>query len=245
LEAGSWRTTIQFGLDPSWFVTTFDVQAPLAGALLPAIRGLQIGKVVALEGDPDGEHRIRARIPIIHGEDEGAWCRLATLDAGPERGTWFRPEIDDEVVIGFLDSDPRDGIILGQLHSSSHPPPEAASDANNVKGYQSRERMKLTFDDEQKVIQFQTPAGNEITLSEDESKVEIIDQNQNKLVMDADGILLESAKDLTLKAVGNLNIEGLNVDCKGSVGVSLGGSAGTELSLNGTANLKGPIVNIN
>lgn len=245
LESGTWKTTIQFGLDPRWFVDTFDVQAPLAAALLPPIRGLHIGKVVGLEGDPDGEDRIQVRIPIIHADDEGAWCRLATLDAGAQRGTWFRPEIGDEVVVGFLDNDPRHAVVLGQLHSSSHPAPESPSDTNDIKGYQSREGMKLTFDDSNKVIQLETPKGNKITLSETDTKVEILDQNQNKLVMDADGILIESGKDLRLKAVADLKIEGMNVDCQGTAGVSLGGSAGTELSLNGTTNLKGPMVNIN
>ena len=52
---------------------------------------------------------------------------LATLDAGKERGTFFRPEIGDEVVVGFLNDDPRHPVILGMCHSSAKPAPEPAN----------------------------------------------------------------------------------------------------------------------
>ena len=106
-----------------------------AGGLLPAVNGLQIGIVTALQDDPDGEDRIKVRLPLVSDSEEGVWARLATLDAGDERGTFFRPEIDDEVVVGFLDGDPRFPVVLGQCHSSAKPAPEPAKDDNHVKGY--------------------------------------------------------------------------------------------------------------
>ena len=90
--------------------------------------------------------------------EEGVWARLATLDAGDGRGTFFRPEIDDEVVVGFLDGDPRFPVVLGQCHSSAKPAPEPAKDDNHVKGYVSRSKLKLTFDDDKKVVVLETPA---------------------------------------------------------------------------------------
>lgn len=245
-QEGAWKTTFQFGLNTDWFVNKFDVQAPPAGALLPGIQGLHVGVVVALEGDPDGEERIQVRIPIIHAEDEGAWCRLATLDAGAERGTWFRPDVADEVVVGFIDSDPRHGVVLGQLHSSAKPSPEAASDDNHIKGYQSREGMRLTFDDENKVVVINTPEGNSITLSESDTKVEIADQNDNKITLDADGIKLESAGDIVFEASGDvkLNASG-KLEAEGAQSAKLASGAGSELTLGGTADLSGPVVNIN
>src|SRR6185436_8948471 len=173
VEKGNWETVLQFGVNPEWFAQTFNIQQPLAGSLLPAIQGLQIGVVTKLEGDPEGEERIQVRIPVIHKEDEGAWCRLSTLDAGKERGTWFRPEIDDEVVVGFLDNDPRHAVVLGMLHSSKNTAPDPASDDNHKKGYQSREKMKLVFDDEKKIFTFETPGGNKVIISEDEKKIHL------------------------------------------------------------------------
>ncbi len=245
-EQGAWKTSFQFGLDPEWFVKRFDVRPPRAGGLLPGIVGLQLGVVVALEGDPDGEERVRVRIPVIHAEDDGAWCRLATLDAGDGRGTWFRPEIDDEVVVGFIDGDPRHAVVLGQLHSSAKPAPEPASDDNHVKGYKSRSGLRVSFDDDKKVVLIDTPSGNSLTLSEDETKVEIADQNGNKLTLDADGIKLSSAKDLVFEATGDvkLNASG-KLEAEGTKSAKLASGAGSQLSLGGSADLSGPVVNIN
>lgn len=246
IDKGDWETTIQFGVDPEWFAETYAVSRPQAGALLPPIQGLQAGVVTKLEGDPDNDERIQVRIPIIHKDDEGAWCRLGTLDAGKERGTFFRPEIGDEVVVGFLDNDPRHGVVLGMLHSGKNTSPEPAKDDNHKKGYQSREKMKLVFDDEKKVVTLETPAGNKIVISEDEKKIHLEDQNGNKLTMDKDGVKIESVKDIIFKSPsGDMKADAMNVEMKGSVGAKVGGSGGTELSLSGTTNLKGPMVNIN
>ena len=53
------------------------------------------------------------------------------------------------------------------LHSSKFPSPEPAKDDNHKKGYQSREKMKLVFDDEKKVVTLETPGGNKVVVSED------------------------------------------------------------------------------
>ena len=166
------RPTSPFGLDPG-DATPPPTRSPRRprGGLLPAVNGLQIGIVTALENDPDGEDRIKVRLPLVSDSEEGVWARLATLDAGDERGTFFRPEIDDEVVVGFLDGDPRFPVVLGQCHSSAKPAPEPAKDDNHVKGYVSRSKMKLTFDDDKKVVVLETPAGNKLTLSEDDKTV--------------------------------------------------------------------------
>lgn len=244
LTKGNWETILQFGLNPEWFTQKYDIQQPKAGGLLPAIQGLQVGIVTKLEGDPDGEDRIQVRVSIIHKEDEGAWCRLSTLDAGENRGTFFRPEIEDEVIVGFINNDPRHGVVLGMVHSSSKPSPLPATDDNHIKGYVSRSEMKMTFDDDKKVWQLETPAGNKVIVSEDEKQIHLEDQHGNKLTMNQDGITLESIKDIIMKATGDLKAEGVNADIKGSASAKVSAS-GAECSLAGTATLKGSVVNIN
>jgi Rhs element Vgr protein len=133
IEKGNWETFIQFGESPEHFAEKFKLEQPLASALLPAVQGLQIGIVTGLE-DPDGEERIQVRLPMVHDSDEGTWMRLCSLDAGENRGWVFRPEIDDEVIVGFLNSDPRFGVILGKVHSSMNTAPYEAADDKHVKG---------------------------------------------------------------------------------------------------------------
>lgn len=246
IENGSWRTTCQFGLNPEWFAETYNVQQPLAAAMLPAIQGLQIGVVTKLEGDPDGEDRIMVRLPVIQAEDDGIWSRIATLDAGKNRGTFFRPEIGDEVIVGFINNDPRHAVILGMCNSSKLPAPLPTSDENHEKGYVSRSEMKVVFNDDKKTITITTPGGNKLLISDDEKKIHMEDQNGNKFTMDQDGIKMESIKDIVLKAATDMKAEaGTNASIKGGAQAKLEGGSAAELSSGASTTVKGSIVQIN
>jgi Rhs element Vgr protein len=230
LVNGNWETDLQFGLDPALFAATYDLRPLAAGGLLPAVSGLQIGVVSALEGDPAKEERIALRLPLLGDAGDGLWARLATLDAGKQRGTFFRPEVGDEVVVGFLDSDPRHPVVLGMCHSSAKPAPEPVADANHHKGYTSREQLKLLFDDDKKIILLKTPAGNQMALSEDAQGIVLEDQNGNRITMDSKGITIVSKKDLILKASGDIKLEGTNIDIKAQAGFKAAASASAEVS---------------
>lgn len=245
VEDGSWQTVFQFGINPEWFAETYKIQQPLAGGLLPAIEGLQVGVVTQLKDDPDGENRILVKIPVIHKDDDGAWCRVCTLDAGNNRGSFFLPEIDDEVIVGFINNDPRHGVVLGMVNSSSKPAPLTAADENHEKGFQTRSEMKMIFNDDKKSILIQTPAGNKVEITEEDKKIHLEDQNGNKLTMNSDGITIESAKDIILKASGDIKGEGTNIEMKASAAVKVEGGSGADFKSSGTTNLKGSMVNIN
>ena len=245
IEKGVWQTVFQFGVDPEWFAQTYNVQQPLAGALLPGVQGLQVGIVTQLKDDPDGEDRIQLRIPVIHNADEGIWCRVSSLDAGKNRGMFFRPEIGDEVIVGFVNNDPRHAIVLGMLNSSAKPAPLKAKDENHEKGYVSRGDLKLLFHDEEKSIKISTPGGNKLILTESDKKIHIEDQHGNKIILSQDGIAIESIKDLTLKAAENIKTEGNNITVKGSARTKVEGAAGAELSSGATTIVKGSTVMLN
>lgn len=245
ITEGLWQTTFQFGINPEWFVQSYNVQQPLSGAMLPAIQGLHIGIVTQLESDPDGEDRILVKIPVINNDEDGIWCRVSTLDAGDRRGTFFRPEISDEVIVGFINNDPRHAVVLGMLNSSAKPAPLTAADDNHEKGYVSRSEMKMIFNDDKKSFSLETPAGNKFIITEDETKIHLEDQNGNKITMNEDGIKIESIKDIILKAANDINAEGVNINIKGSAQTKVEGSAGAKVSSGGTTDIKGSIVNIN
>lgn len=245
ISKGNWTANAQFGLDPKWFSETYDISTCPAGGLLPAIKGLHIGIVTQLQDDPEGSERILVKLPIISSEEQGIWCRLATLDAGENRGSVFRPEIDDEVIVGFINEDPNDAVILGQLHSSLHTAPIPASDDNHEKGFVTRSEMKLVFDDEKKSVTIETPAGNKVQLDEDDGSITIEDENSNSIVMDSNGITIKSSKDLNLEATGDVNVSGINVDVAASASFKADGSAGAEMTTSAVAVVKGSIVQIN
>lgn len=252
LANGNWETDVQFGLKPDLFAESYNLRPLPAAGLLPAVSGLQIGIVTVLENDPDGEDRIKVKLPLISKDDEGIWARLATLDAGKSRGTFFRPEIGDEVVVGFLGDDPRYPLILGMCHSSAKPAPEPAKDDNQRKGYVSREKLKLIFDDEKKSITLETPGGNKMKLSDEDKGIVLEDQNGNKITLNDSGIKIESSKGLTLKAAKDIKIEGTNTELKAQASFKASGSASAEVSGgrikidgSGTTEIKGALVQIN
>ena len=242
---GNWTVDVQFGLNPEWFSETYDIQTPAASGIIPAIKGLHIGIVTQLEDDPEGEERILVKIPIINNDEQGIWCRIATLDAGPSRGTFFRPEIEDEVIIGFINEDPNDAVVLGMLNSSAKPAPLKASDDNHQKGIFTRSEMKVLFDDDKKSIAIETPAGKKITLDEDNGTITIEDENANVITIDDKGIKMESAGDISINASGDVKIVGTNINIKASANFKAEGNTGVEISSSATAILKGSIVQIN
>lgn len=245
ISEGNWTIDAQFGLNPEWFSETFDIHTPTGSGIIPAIKGLHTGIVTQLESDPNGEDRILVKIPIINNEEQGIWCRVASPDAGENRGIFFRPEIEDEVIIGFINEDPNNAIVLGMLHSSGKPAPITASDDNHQKGIVTRSEMKVLFDDEKKSIGIETPAGKKITLDEDKGVIVIEDENSNVITIDSKGIKMESAGNIEIKATGDVKIEGTNVSISATAQFKAEGSAGAELSSGATAILKGSIVQIN
>jgi len=245
IEKGDWQTILQFGVNPEWFAQTYTIQQPLAAAMLPAIQGLQIGVVTQLQDDPDGEDRIMVRLPVIHNEDDGIWCRVSSLDAGNNRGMFFRPEINDEVIVGFINNDPRHAVVLGMFNSSAKPAPLTASDDNHEKGYVSRSEMKMIFNDDKKSLSIETPAGNKVIITEEDKKIHLEDQNGNKITMNQDGITIESIKDLNLKAAANIKVEGVKIGMEGSGEAVLKGGGTAEISSGGSTTVKGATVMIN
>jgi uncharacterized protein involved in type VI secretion and phage assembly len=246
LNPGNWETNIEVGLSPEWFHEQYrEVNVSAAHGVIPAVNGLQIGLVSAVEGDPEGSDRIQVRIPMIDPAEEGVWARIATLDAGENRGSVFRPEIGDEVILGFLDDDPRHAIVLGSVHSGAKPSPIPASDDNHEKGIVTRSKMKLMFNDEVKSIIIETPKGNKLVLSEEDGGITIEDENGNKVMTSSDGISIESTKDIILKSSGDVKIEGTNIEIKANANFKAEGGAGTEMSSSATTTIKGSLVQIN
>lgn len=250
---GQWDTHIQFGLDPEPYTQVHkDVSDTQAAGLTGAIHGLQIGVVVQLENDPDGEDRIRVRVPVIDAADQGIWTRIASLDAGNDRGAFFMPEIGDEVIVGFINDDPSDAVVLGMLHSSAKPAPIVAKDVNHEKGFTTRSKMHVMFNDDTKTITIDTPAGNSITIDEQGMKIEIKDQNSNKITMDTSGIKMESPMNveikagvnLTLSAAASLTIGAASLGVKADGNLSLEGAL-AKLSAQGIAEISGSLVKIN
>lgn len=242
---GNWTCDAQFGINPKWFSETVDINPQPASGLLAAVNGLQIAKVTQLQDDPNGEDRVLVRMPLVNNQEQGVWARVATLDAGDNRGSFFRPEIDDEVIVGFLNGNPNDPIILGMMNSSAKPAPITASDDNHEKGFVTRSGIKFIFDDDKKSVTLETPNGKVIRVDEEEGIIQMEDDNSNRITLDSDGIKMESVGNIELSTSGDVKIEGNNIEISASMQFKAESSAGTEVSSSAITEIKGSLVNIN
>jgi len=245
ISTATWTTDVQFGFSRDWFSRLPDITAPKAAGLLPGVNGLQIGVVTKLEADPQGEDRIQVKMPMIDNDAEGMWARVSTLDAGKERGSFFRPEIGDEVLLGFLNDDPRHPVVLGMMNSKKLPAPLPAADDNHIKGFVTRSKIKLLFDDDKKIFTVVTPGEQTVVIDDDAGKVTIKDKNSNSMIMSDSGIAIESGKDITIKATGDIKMEAVNIEAKASAQLKAEGSAGAEVKSGGNTVVKGSMVQIN
>lgn len=205
---GQWLTDVQFGWSEDWFYKKEDVMNKPTAGLLPGVNGLLIGTVLDTNDTDAGQYRVKVQVPTITSGNDGMWARVATLDAGDNRGSYFRPQASDEVVLGFLNDDPREPIILGYLHSSSSKQSPLPVDAGAEQyGFVTKSGVKLIFDDTNKrmTLSVTTDMGQKsVVINDDSGALTMTDENQNSIKMDSSGITIQAG-------IGNVIIKGLQV----------------------------------
>ncbi|WP_080778373.1 phage baseplate assembly protein V [Chryseobacterium phocaeense] len=228
IENGCWKTEYTYGFENEKSFTESTTgginnsQAQVGQS--NSINGLQIGIVTQIEEDPDNQFRVKVRIPILSEKGEGVWARLATLNASEDMGSFFIPNVNDEVIIGCLGNNPDTPVILGSLYSNKNKMPFPIEKENYIRGFVTKEGTKIMMDDEKKIVEISTKKGNKITISDDAKGITLEDENKNKIVMDDKGITIESSKDFNVKAKGNIQVEGMQNTIKSSAVMELKGS---------------------
>lgn len=261
IENNCWTTRAGMGIKPDNITDRPDVTAAPASGFLPGIEGLHIGKVKKLNEDPAKENQIQIEIPLLNGEKNLLWARLATLYGGKDRGLFFLPEAGDEVIVGFFNNDPRCPVVLGNLYSSKFTPPYEFKAENYTKAIVTKTKMKIEFNEEKKIVTIVTPGKNQVEINDDKNSITLSDANKNKIVMDRNGIMLDSAKDIVLKAKANIQLDatakatitakndvaldGMNVKATAKIGFTAKGNATAEISASGQTTVKGAMVMIN
>lgn len=157
--------------------------------------------------DPDGQGRVRVRLPWSPDTDGGnyeAWARLATLMAGGGRGTWFVPDVDDEVLVVFEAGDPRRPYVVGGLWNGVDAPPETMDGGgdNHLKVIHSRNGVKITLDDQpgSERLRIETPGGQSVTLEDGPGTIVAEDANGNSVKLESAGITVTAAAKVSVQA---------------------------------------------
>ncbi len=253
MSDGIFSTTLLFGIDEkSIWERDPSIFQESVGSTISPVYGLHLGTVVKLDGDPNSQLRIQIKLPMF-GSDALVWARLTFPDAGKNRGIFFVPEKDDEVVVSFLDGDPTQPIILGTLYNKKSTAPQTWDAKNNIRKIVSKNKVEIEFDDEKKNLTLKTPGGNSI-LMDDAKGITIKDKNGNSIELGSSGITIKSAKDATLKAsknvtvqgdAGAVTISGLDVTADAKKALKVAGKATAEISAAGILTVKGAMVKIN
>ena len=199
------------------------------------VKGVAIGVVTNNEGDA-GQGQIKVRLPWRN-DQESYWVRMAVPMAGADRGTYFVPEVGDEVLLAFDQGDIRHPYMIGALWNGQDNPPQTNADGeNNIRQIRSRSTHELTFDDTAgaEAIEIKTAGGHIIRLddSSGSEKIEIKDSTgSNKIIIDsAQGSMeLESAQSLKIK----------------STSIDIEAGASMNIKASGTLTIQGALVQIN
>lgn len=258
IENGEFVSRVAFGLKDDW---VNKIQAP-PSYLLKSIGGLHVGIVKKIDGDPDKKNRIKVMIPSLKNSGEGLWALLGHTYAGDSFGSFFIPEVNAEVIVGFLGDDPRFPVVLGSLYSKNNKPEETFTKENNIKSILTKGGVRAEFDDKNKAYKIVTPGKNSILVSDKSKGVEIEDQNGNIILTSSKGISLTSKKDIILSSsgkieikgdkgvsmiasTGDVSIEGKNLNAKAKAKAELSGSSGVDIKSSGVVNIKGSMINVN
>lgn len=163
--------------------------------------------IVIDNADPENVGRVKVRLPCLGASEEegyGIWARLATLMAGNNRGTWFIPDVSDEVLISFEGGDPSRPYVIGCLWNGNDKPPESMDGIgeNNRKVLQSRSGVKITLDDTggQEQLILETPGGQKITMKDGPGSLEMIDSNGNSVKLERTGVTITTSAKVTINA---------------------------------------------
>jgi uncharacterized protein involved in type VI secretion and phage assembly len=194
------------------------------------IFGVVVGLVTKTTGDPDKLNRIQVQFPTL--DIGSAWARVASFAAGPNRGAFFMPAQDDEVLIAFEQGDTTRPYVIGMLWNGVDPPPVAAEKVQTVRTIKTSSGAYLEFDD--------TDGGTSVKLTDKNNNILVIDTKNN-------AITITSTKDLSLSAPsGKITLSAGSVEISAtSGGLTLSATEGATLKAGGDVTVTGSMIKLN
>ena len=180
------------------------------------VRGVHIGIVTDnKEGDGNPGYRVKIKLPWLSADDVTFYARIAVPMAGNKRGTYFLPEVDDQVLVVFEHGDIARPLVIGALWNGKDKPPDSNSDGSNKKRTMvSRQGDTIEFDDD----------GGKITIKDGGGAGSIIIDKQNKITFEAkqgDAVFICKddltivAKEVEMTATLQMEVSSASADVKG------------------------------
>jgi phage baseplate assembly protein gpV len=192
---------------------------------------LVIGTVTN-NNDPDGMGRVRVKFPALGNTMEGWWARVATLNAGAERGVFMLPQPGDEVVCGFEHGDSRRPFVLGSLYTGKEKVPA------DLKDDKTRKALFGVKSDEKVHVEGQQAM---LLRSHEKMTLEVLRDGQGG----TGDFLLDSKGNVEQKAAQNFKqTAGQSIEIQANQSVTIKGSASVTVEATGSLKLKGATIDI-
>ncbi|MCU0438927.1 MAG: phage baseplate assembly protein V [Raineya sp.] len=209
MEEKDWKTELHIGLSEKWYLDDKPAMSNKnnsTGGLHIPIKGLHNAKVVSIHNDKNGFYRVEVHILHLQEANQTIWARPAQFYAFENVGSFFMPEVGSEVIVGFINEDPEQAVILGCLYNeSTHAGGYVPDEDNSKKAILTKSEMKIEFNDKEKIFQIHTKNGNEITIKDEEDEETI-------LIKDKHGNLIQTGKSkISVKAVEDFELEAKNI----------------------------------
>ncbi|MFE1437293.1 phage baseplate assembly protein V [Streptomyces sp. NPDC058739] len=244
LGRSGYTTEFQLGSPPALRPPAPRVTAGTGGG-----HGLLLGIVEDLD-DEQKQGRVKVGFPWLAPALEPVWARLSTLSAGADHGTWFVPDIGQEVLVGFIDHDSRFPVVLGALWNGRAAPPERMDPKTNaVRSVVTPAGHRLSFDDSSNGrIALTTAGGHRIELDDGKGEIVLAEKSGAcSLTLTGNGVsIVANSGDITLSApAGTVNVDAATLKAKAKGASTVESAAGLELKAAGSLSVSGALVKIN
>ncbi len=179
--------------------------------------------------------RVQLLLPWLPGYQP--WARVAVLAAGMGSGTYFIPQIGDEVLVAFNQGDIREPYVIGCLWNSTDRPPALATTDPLTK----RKIRTLT--------------GNEIAIDETTQSITITNSTQQTVTIDplqikvsnttgTASLTITTAGTVSIEASTSLELKSAKISIKAGT-LDLTGAGNATLKAGGNCTIQGALVKIN
>jgi uncharacterized protein involved in type VI secretion and phage assembly len=231
------------------------------------INGVVVGIVTNIVHEK-GDYRVKVRYPWLpnggesgDSSEESDWCRIISYMAGPDRGVFWLPEVNDEVLVAFMHGDISDGVVIGALWNGTDKPIYSNKDAsgkvtdlkfqgkheakkNDLRVFRSRVGHQLVFNDNasEPRVALHSQQKHRIVLDDKDNaptQIEIYDgKEENYILIDTKNkkITIESKSgDMLLKCKEKFRVEAKNIEMKSDENTKL--EVGKNFEMKASSNM--------
>ncbi|TAJ15409.1 hypothetical protein DMA11_01875 [Marinilabiliaceae bacterium JC017] len=159
--------------------------------------------------DPLGMGRVRVQFNW-QTNAMSPWLRVSLPHTGADKGMYFVPEVEDEVVVEFEGGNAEKPFVAGCLYHGNAKPDSFVNETNDIKAIRTRGGHTIQFTD-----------------TEGEEKIEIFDNEGSIIIFDT------QAKSLTINSTENIEISAKNISISAEENIKIGAQGNIEVAAEG------------